>query len=349
MKTCIPFALFLFATGAVAQQMHVVPAGATDSEGNSATWLPGCGRSGAKQILVGASHLQPLLGRTLTGIAVRRDGTWLPAHGPSEAQLVVRVGAAARSPSDPAVDFADNLPQAAEVFRGTLSIAAMPPITGYAGWVSPHVVEVPFSHPYAYAGGPLAIELEGTLTNGADFYPLDGVEQIIAGTCEDIGVACGPRALDVVRTAFSSGAGLAIGGTSSMHLAGNPGSNALACFGATLLPTPIGLGVLNAPACTWYIDPFVAMPAAILASGIPGFGDLATVRLHLPGSASLLGGQLYVQWLELGSSTLATSQAMRLTIGSAAPTLDMAQLERLSDGSVHIAPACGPVIGFRYL
>lgn len=143
--------------------------------------------------------------------------------------------------------------------------------------------------------------------------------------------------------------GLTPGGTAQIHLLGCGGNAAFAFFGVSLLTPPINLGLIGAPACFWYVDAFTALVAPVTASGIPGVEDLASVRLQLPGVPTLLGGQLVFQWLEVGQGTLATSQAMSLTISAQMPTLGMAQLERLSDGSVHVAPGSGPVIGFRWL
>ena len=344
------FVLALVCSNLTAQQFHVAPSNLTDAEGNTMTWLPGCAQSGAKQIILSGSHLQPMIGHTILGLAFRRDGTSYAERAASDAQLVVRVGATSRDPIDPATDFGANLPQPQStlVFSGTLSIPQMPPIQGYVGWVMPHVVEIPFSAGFLYQGGNLAIELEGTTATEAHF-AVDAVDERVNGTVVNVGQACGPRSATFVNTAMVSGLGLIPGGTSQLHLAGTDTSAAFAFFGVSLLPQPVDLAFLGAPGCSWHVDSFTALGAAVVPSGIEGFGSLANVGLHLPGTPTLLGGRLFVQWLEVGQGTLATSQAMSLTISGQMPSLGMAQLERLSDGSVHVAPGSGPVIGFRWL
>lgn len=332
-----------------AQQTLVVPQACTNSEGNTASGMPGLGGDGATQVLIAASHLQGLIGHTIVGLAFRRDGAWLAGLPQSDGQIVVRIGASTRDPLDPAPDFATNLPGGTEVYRGPLVAPAMPPIQGFVGWTAPHVVEISFAQGFAYAGGPLAVEIEGSVTSTPTFYPLDGVDEALAVPAIDVGHACGPRASLLVRTALRSGSGFVPGGTTQLHLAGTAGNAALACFGASLLPQPVALDFLGAPGCTWYVDVFAAMRTSVVPTSIDVFGALATVRLQLPGSSALLGGQLFVQWLEFGSTGPATSQAMQLSIASQLPSLGMAQLERMSDGSVIVSPATGPVVAFRWL
>lgn len=345
-------AWFLVAAGSTelaAQQLLGVPAQAAAADGNSATWIPGCGESGTKQILVGAEHLSALNGHTIVGLVFRRDGAWHPALPSSTGHWTVRMGACASDPNAPAADLAANLPSASEVFRGNVNLPGMPSISGYAGWTSPHIVEITFGNGYPYSGGALAIEIDAALSSASAFFPMDAVGQETRGTIDDLGVACGPRVAGFVRTALSSGAAFAPGATTQLHCLSSSGNATVACFGAALLPAPLNLTPLGAPGCLWYIDSFTSLGATPQESGVEGLGALATVRLQVPSTAAVLGAQLYAQWLEVGSNSFASSQAVRLTVGTQLPTLGMAQLERLSDGSVHVAPACGPVIGFRYL
>ncbi|MBI5850633.1 MAG: hypothetical protein HZB39_06270 [Planctomycetes bacterium] len=345
----LTMALSLSSLGAVAQQLLTVPASAAASDGNAFTWLPGCGDSGATQVIIDASHLQTLVGRTLVGLSFRRDGTWLEGLPRSDAHWRVRLGPSTRGADDPYLDFALNLPQGTVAFDGAVSMPAMPPITGYVGWTAPHTVEIAFTTSFTYSGGPLAIELEGSLTTPAAFFPMDGVDDPVRGAASDVGTACGPRAPANGRTALAVGGGLVPGATAQLHLLGTAGNAAFAFFGVSLLPQPVNLTLIGAPGCQWYVDAFTALAAPVVASGIPAVDGLASVRLHLPGTPTLLGGQLVVQWLEVGAGLVATSQAMSLSISAQMPALGMAQLERLSDGSVHVAPASGPVIGFRWL
>ncbi|MBI5850638.1 MAG: hypothetical protein HZB39_06295 [Planctomycetes bacterium] len=335
--------------GPIAQQLHAIPVEAANVDGNGSTWLPGCGDSGAKQVLIAARHLQPLVGRTIVGMAFRRDASWLAALPASDAAVALRIGACASDPDAPAADFATNLPQPIEVFRGLTSMLPMPPITGYQGWVAPHVFEITFTTPFLYSGGPLGIEIDGLSTTPRAYFPMDEVCEELRGNIVDIGVACGPRVAELRNTAAVISTGLTPGGTAQIHLLGSEGNAAFAFFGVSLLPQPVNLTLIGAPGCQWYVDACTALAAPVVASGIPAVDGLASVRLHLPGTPTLLGGQLVVQWLEVGTGSLATSQALALTISAQMPTLCMAQLERLSDGSVHVAPASGPVIGFRWL
>lgn len=175
--------------GPAAQQLHAVPAAATNADGNASTWLPGCGDSGAKQLLISAGHLQPLIGRTIVGLAFRRDAAWFAPLPGSDATVAVKVGACASDPDAPAPDFATNLPQSTEVYRGATSMPPMPPITGYQGWISPHTYEIAFTTPYQYSGGPLAIEIDGLMTTPHSYFPMDAVCEETRGSIVDIGVA----------------------------------------------------------------------------------------------------------------------------------------------------------------
>ncbi|MFO1053725.1 MAG: hypothetical protein U1F36_16035 [Planctomycetota bacterium] len=332
---------------ALAQRFDTVPATAATSGGNKATWLPGVSANGAKQILIAPAHLAALQGRTITSISFRRDGDWPEALPQSDATMIVRIGSAATSADDPAADFAGNLPQPVEVFRGALSIAPMPAVTGFVGWTAPHVIRIPFTQGYAYTGGTLAIEIEATLQGAPAFHPLDGVNLAVAGTVIDVGAACGPRALDLVNTATIAGGVMAPASTTTFHLGGTVGDVAWLGIAIAPLPQPIDLGFLGAPGCTWYIDALTLIGAPVVPSGIEAFGGIATVRLRIPSDIGLLGTPIWTQWLELGPTGIVTSQAQHLIVGGALPSLGMAQLERMSDGTVIVAPSCGPVIGFE--
>ena len=66
--------LALHATPARAQQLHVVPAALSDLEGPSSFGVPGVSHSALRiQIVIGASELTPVAGRSLTGLWLRRD------------------------------------------------------------------------------------------------------------------------------------------------------------------------------------------------------------------------------------------------------------------------------------
>ena len=343
--------LATFVVGVPSQGLVTVPDGYLSAEGDSRTTVPGIGRSGVKQWLIGSSHLTPLRGRSVAGLVFRHDANWDETTVPGSATLVVRIGPAAVEPLDATTDFAANLlpTHAVEVFRGSAAFGVSSVTAGAATWNAPHVLELPFTTPFAYAGGPIAIEIDGMhAASAATWWSVDGVEEQIAGTVTDIGTSCGARDFPNGRTALVDPASLVLGGSAEFHFYGQANASALLLIGATTFPTPINLALLGAPGCELHVSPFAAIARPLVDSNIQGLGSVARALVSLPAQTDLLGGELYAQWFEVGA-TFTTSQAIRFQIAPRLPTLDLATLIRREDGSVELHPSFAPVFGFRML
>lgn len=330
-----------------AQTWSTVPSGYLAAEGEARTGVPGLGPTGTRQYVIGASHLQGLLGREILALALRRDANWQEPSPAATATLVVRIGHAARAPSAVATDFAINLPQPIEVFRGSVAVRASNAGSSPPGWAAPELLEVPFNAPFVYAGGDLAIEIDGqAMTPAGSWWPVDAVEDLVAGTVTNEGQACGPRAGTMGVTATASQHGLVPGGTAVFDFDAQAGNLALLLVGVATHPDPIDLGVLGAPGCMLRVDFFAALPCPVVATGQPALGDMAWARIALPSQSTLLGGQLVAQWLEFGNP-VAVSQAMRVRFAGRMPNLDLVTLQRFADLGVEIQPQRAPVFGFR--
>lgn len=342
--------LAALACGVPAQNLVTVPSGYDVAEGDSRTTVPGIGRTGAKQWLIGSGHLANLRGQTITGLSFRHDANWNESAAPGSADLVVRIGIAAVEPLDATSNPAVNLPPAGslEVFRGNVSFAASTVVAGAAPWSSPHVIEVPFAIPFLYSAGPLAIEIDGVNTASTTAWSIDGVEDSIAGTLIHIGMGCGPRGFANGHTGFADDCSFVLGGSADFSLYGQDNAAALLLIGATVFPNPINLAVLGAPTCELHVDAFATISRPVVESNLVGVGGVARALIPLPSQPVLLGGALYAQWFEIGA-VITTSQAMRFQIAPRMPNLDMTTLIRHADGTVEIRPRFAPVFGFRCL
>ena len=329
-----------------AQAWATVPDGHLTTEAASRTRIPGLGHSGSKQIVIGAALLQHLLGRDISAISLRRDASWAAPFAGGTSDLVVRIGPAANSPRDVVPEFAANLPNGLELHSGVITVPASGAVTAPIAWASPFIVEVPFTSPYRYSGGPLAIEITGTNLNPSTYWwAVDAIEDDVGGSVTFEGHGCGPRGGPNGQTGGVAESSLVLGGTALFDFFGQAGANALLLIGASTHPTPINLAFLDAPGCELRVDFFAIVPRPVLPTGLPGFDDMAYARIPLPAQPALLNGQLVAQWLEFGA-VVTSSQTMHFQIAGRMPNLDMVTLLRFSDGSVEIRPRQAPIIGF---
>lgn len=117
-------------------------------------------------------------------------------------------------------------------------------------------------------------------------------------------------------------------------------------FGAQA-PAPIPLQAfgLPAPNCEVHVDP-AAVLAVVPMAYVPQSHPLwlegrADVSLRLPAAPWLYGFTLTTQWFDLIQP--ATSNALRWSVGSSTPTLDLAHLDGVPGDAagnltVHLAP-----------
>lgn len=329
-----------------AQGLHVVPQSAAAAEGNAMRAFPGIGVGDRLQIIVDAAELQPLVGRTLNGLALRRDTSFDGALLNASGQVVVRIGVAATGPDRAQRDFAGNLPAPTEVFRGQIDAPATGPAPIAPSWDQADTVRVQFATGYAYAGGPLCVEIESLAAAGA-WWPVDAVSDAAIGSVASIGVACGPRA-GFGATAGVDPAGLVVGRSATFEFVGAPNAPAWLLVGFGMLSHPLDLGFVGAPGCQLHVDIVAQLPATVSAA-IPGFGasGLVNVDLHLPADANLLGGRLAVEWLEL-SPALVTSNALACQIASIPPQLGMAVVASRSGETPDVRAVGVPVLGLLW-
>lgn len=338
----LQLAVFL---AAVAPAQHtVIPAEFTDVEAPHVASLAGIAQAKRQQFVIDAGHIAPLVGRTLTGIAFRRNPGAARASG--QALLTVRIGAAQVTASGAQPDFARNVAVPVEVFRGAVAIPVSP-ATAIPDWSPANVVEIAFSTPYLVAAGGLCIDVDGAPVGGATFWPIDAVRDATRGSVQDLGGGCGAFAARFGSTALVRAGELVPGSTARFLNHGPIGAATFALFGVGLLPSPIDLGFAGAPGCTLQVDSFAALAATFSTSewGAP-FGGIAFGLVPVPNQAALLGGRLAVQWVSL--APLTTSNAMLCTIAPAIPSVGVATVEGAGSTATVVDTTSAPVLRLQH-
>jgi hypothetical protein len=341
--------LALHATPARAQQLHVVPAALSDLEGPSSFGVPGVSHSALRiQIVIGASELTPVAGRSLTGLWLRRDTSWEDALPTARGALTVRIGAAAHGPDVAQPSFAANLPTSTLVYDGELRAPAAGAVTeGNTSWSADQTVRIPFQTPFVYGGGDLAIEFTRTGT-AATFWPSDATEDTAAGNVVSVGTTCGPLA-SMQQTAHAGPRGLVLGRTASFLVVGTPSSPAWLMVGAALRAVPIDLTAFGAPGCVLHAQPWVTLPT-FLSNANDGFAGngLANVDVHLPTDPNLGGAILGTQFLEFGAQGLITSNALLCQLATTGPMLPMAAVVSRDGETPDVVSLAIPVLGLTW-
>ena len=329
-----------------AQNRHVVPVGAENLEQPTKQWLPGLGYDGRTQIVIDAANLTPLVGHNLTGLEFRRDTSRPFDHPAGTASVIVRIGAAATASFGATTDFGANSPNAVEVFRGTLSAAASS-VSGYVGWVDPHVLRLQFTPAFAYAGGPLAIDIEGSSAAHV-WWPVDAARELIAGDVLTLGAACGPRAQQHLgRTLDVGPSTLVAGSTTRLTSFTSPEAGNLLLFGVAPLPTPLNLGVLGSPGCWLVVDPIAVFAPVMTGSSAVGDG-IREFHLTVPADPAFLSAPFVVQALELGAAGLSTSEALACRVAGGLPSLGCAVVRSDTGGAATVSSVQVPVLGILH-
>lgn len=310
---------------AVAQQHIVVPSAFADSEAPSLAGLAGATVAMRQQILIDPAHLTSAVGRTILALQLRRDTGFGRARSAQAARMIVRLGTNSVAPVEASTTLARNLGNAVEVFRGDVTFPATPEVSGYVGWVAPHIVDIRFTTGYAYSGGTLCIDLYGTpLHSAPPHWSVDAASDRAAGATTAIGAACGPYANAIGRSSGLAEADLVPGESALFFSRGEPGASAILLFGPRPRAVPLDLGFLGAPGCMLYIDAFAAATTVFARAELgAAFGGLANVVVRIPADQALLGGRLATQWIESGLA-LRTSEALDCRIASAPSRLGMA-------------------------
>lgn len=353
------FVLTLAAAATAQSPQHlVVPAAHATIDAPSQLWIPGGNNPVRQQTLVGASHLQPLLGTELLALELRRTAKNRAFPGGS-ADLTVTLSTAPVQPLSIGRTFADNVGHnAAVVFSGTVSLPASPIELGpTVGWSANNVVRIVFQTPFVYTGGTLCIDITGLPVAGlsTDDWLADAAFEDLFGTAVDLGPGCGLYAGTSGATSSVSERSLLPGSNARFRAYGTPGSLAIAAHGApAATPLPLSAFGVQAPGCLVHLD-----PTLILATTVHWFevesdpllamrGGVAEAYVPLPGAAWMFGLSLTTQWFDLIQP--ATSNAVQWTVASQLPTLDMALAEghpSLPQAEV-VAPHRAHVFRFEY-
>ncbi|MBI5852844.1 MAG: hypothetical protein HZB39_17675 [Planctomycetes bacterium] len=351
---CVPVRLAVSALAAVgwapsilAQSRVVVPQFAQGAEQPSTTWLPGIGFDGRLQLVIDPAQLASVAGRNLLGLEFRRDTGNPRDFTSATADVVVRIGIASTPSFGVSANFAANAPAPALHYQGPLSAPASS-VAGYAGWADPHVIRITFTRPFAYAGGPLAIEVEGSAPTHS-WWPVDAAVLATGGGFSRVGTSCSPLVTPTGGSTMTvRDPALQVGATAIFGQDTAPGAVALLLFGLDTLANPISLAAIGAPACSLYVDPLAAT-APVMSLEDARFGGLHEYHLAIPADPAFAAATFVVQGLELGASAvLATSEALACQIASTVPSLGVAAVWAIGNGTPHVSHELVPVIGILH-
>lgn len=353
---CLLLAAALFAPLATAQNHTVVPAAYTSDDAIAFNWLAGASRNVHQQILVGPSHLAGLVGTSLTAIELRRTAAD-ETYAPGSCQMTVTLSIAPHAPLETRSALAQNVgPTPVQVFSGTVAFPSSPPELGPSvAWDADNVVRIPFSTPFAYAGGTLCIDVQGTAVIGqeANWWMVDAMFEDVPGTTNDLGGGCGSYGGPTRSWSHVDERSLVVGGYVHMHAFGDPFGLAIAAIGQkSTTGTPLWmLGFNAAPSCELHLSTLDALlPAVFLPDSHPSLvsrGGRADVYLHVPSNPLLLGVTLATQWLDWNQT--ATSNAIEWSLAAAMPTLDMSLVEAdPADTTGNVTAFIAPVLRFEH-
>ena len=357
-----PFAFLILICSLPAQ--YTFPSGTDAVDASSLGPIAGASTPLRQQVLIAENLLQPLVGRDLTALWLRRDFSFQGALQGAVIDLSLVLSVTDADPNAPSGEFARNHgSNPTTAFVGTIVIPSSPrPNWGFGGWTEENTVRIKFDSAFSYSGGTLVLDITGWPQAGSDspFWPIDMEFLGSDGVVQDYGNGCGNHGL----VGAVSEAGLEIGATAFFGAWGAPKSLAYLVLG-TRLPTPFDLSGMGATGCLVYIEPLFNFPTVfsgeVMGSAVGG----ASVDIHVPADTSLLGITLHSQWVNLevilpvaewsNPIGLTTSNATKFTIGTVAPSLGMSTVTSAipldgqspaSTGYVEINKA--PVLRFLY-
>lgn len=342
----------LLATTLLAQapQYQVVPAAYATTDAISYEWLAGASRALRQQTLVGASHLQALVGRSITALEFRRNAANEVYQG-GVADLTVSLSIAPHGPLGASMTYAENVgSNPVQVFSGLVTLPTSPATTGPAvGWTAANTVRIALQTPFVYQGGTLLVDVTGQPIAGqnANWWMADAEFEDLKGSISPIGGGCGLYGGANHEWSHVAARTLLPGAHARFWAYGTPNGLGFVVFGAPS-PTPIPLWSFGipTPGCELHLQPglilatTVAVFEAQSSPYVAAFGGIAETRLKLPAAPWLFGFSLATQWFDLAQ--MATSNAIQWTVASAIPALDMALVEgspteATGEVSVHLA------------
>jgi hypothetical protein len=353
----VPVAALTATLAAQTPQYQVVPAAYTTTDAISYEWIAGASRDLRQQTLIGASHLQGMVGHPIRAIELRRSAANEVYQG-GTANLSVTLSTSPNVPLRCAATYQDNVGQdAVQVFSGTVTLPTSPAVVGATvPWTANNVVRIVFTTPFPYQGGTLLVDIVGQPVAGqnANWWMADAEFEDIKGTTVQVGSGCGAYGGPTHEWSHVAPRTLLPGAHARFWAYGPNNGLAVVVVGtASHSPIPLVSLGLPAPGCDMHLQPsslLLAMAAVFEPEVNPllqPFGGIAELRLHLPDDPWIFGMTLSTQWLDLMQP--ATSNAVEWTIASQMPSLDMAlvegsPLDTNGEVSVHLAQ----VMRFEY-
>jgi len=326
-------------------QHLVVPAASQSNDAVSMLWIAGASSQVRQQTLIGASHLQSLVGRELLGFELRRNAANEVYQG-GITNLTVHLSTSPNAPLACDDAFAGNIgADVQQVFHGQVTLPTSPVSTGPSvAWTANNVVRIMFQSPFVYAGGTLCLDVIGQPIAGqqANWWMADAEFEDIRGTATRVGDGCGTFGGPNGTWSFVAERTLLPGAHARFEARGTANGIALAVFGAaSAVPIPLAALGVNAPGCSMHLDPGLILSTVVAIFQppvhplLPASGGIAEASVRIPSSPCMFCLTLTTQWLDLGQP--ATSDAWRWSVANTIPALDMA----LVDG--HPAEATGNV------
>lgn len=322
-----PVLVALLAAPIVGQAiLTAVPASYTTSDADSYLWIPGASARSRQQTLIAPSHLQPILGRQITAIELRRTAA-NEGYAAGAANLTVSMSIAPHTPLRASPEFAANAgPQHAVVFQGLVALPASPPQAGpQMPWNSNNVVRVPLQQPFLYAGGTLCLDIVGDVVPGqSTWWMADAVYDDIRGGVQSRGTGCGSFGGPSGNWAHASERSLLPGAWTEFFAFGTAGGPAIAIFGLPGAATPLSAFGLPS-SCLLHLGSLdILLPTWFVPDDAGGVGR-AEASFRIPDTAAVFGVANSMQWLDW--QQFATSNAIDWTVGAAMPSLDVTLIE----------------------
>lgn len=207
-----------------AQQHLTVPSAHDAQDAPACIGLAGSGSNLRQQVIIGANHLLPLVGHTLSAIEFRRNLEEETFIGGS-CNIAVTLATSITTPQNAAHTFSANLgSNSVLVHSGSVTFPTSPgstmlPAPINPAWTTNNTIRIPFSTIFTYNGGPLIIDFIGTESaQGPGWWLMDAASEDVEGTIRSLGTACSdfsppPPNMPEQDTAFVSPRDLVGGGT----------------------------------------------------------------------------------------------------------------------------------------
>lgn len=345
LRQALPLAL---GSSLLAQSHLVVPAAYTSTDAISYEWVAGASRDLRQQTLVGASHLQSLVGHTLTALELRRSHANEVFLG-GVVNLTVTLSISPNQPLSCSQAFAANVgPVATQVFSGPITLPTSPATTSATvPWSANNTLRIPFTIPFVYGGGTLCIDVLGQPVAGqnANWWMADAEFEDLYGNVVEIGTGCGAYGGAQHQWSHIADRTLVPGAAARFFAYGPPNSFGIVAFGQ---PNPSGVPLwaigIPTPGCSLHLATLDALELAMFEPqthpSLAASGGIAELRVRIPNNPAVFGLTWATQWLEW--SQLVSSNTLQWSIASAIPQLDMALVEghpseTTGELSVHLA------------